>query len=215
MLEMEYAPTFEDDLIVTDAQIVAEHIRNAILRGGINLFACCILGLPLCTSGLLQPVSLPCCGVVVSHCGAQRLLQSGHCQLCKRPLTSEMQVIEASKIVIRAIDAERKGAGARFLDMTQVETPGDRRLGSGGEGVVYDGMFEGQAVAVKKMELHSMDWRKMNSIRHVLCVSHFAANFSRNICRMKGYCASVDELWCVSQDTDQNMCWPEYEYLLR
>ena len=98
-------------------------------------------------------------------------------------------------MVVWAIRAEHQGAGARRLDMNQVTT--GNFLERGGEGAVYKGEFEGQEVAVKKIPLYGLDWKMMNSLRHVLRVSHFAATFSRHICQMKGYCANDDELWCV------------------
>ena len=169
------------------------------MSGGLRLFACWIVGLPLRTAGQLQPVSLPCCGVVVSYIGAKQLLTmetEKYCPLCKTPLCSQSQVMKADEMVIRAIQAEDQGVGARRLDQSQVRI--GEILAHGGQGIVYHGQFEGEEVAVKTMNLPSKDWREMDSVRHVLCVSHFAATFSRNICQMKGYFVAENKLWCVS-----------------
>ena len=177
--------------------MLARRIRTAVCEGGVHLFACTVKGLQFQSEGSLRPVSLPCCGFVVSDAGAKQVLRVDEkCPMCKTRLhrRQEREVREAPEMVKRAIQAEHMGQGPNRVNKTDVQLFTDDMLGRGGEAVVYKGIFEGEEVAVKCMSLPSLEWRALNSVRHVLGVSHVAGTFSRNICQMKGYFATETEL---------------------
>ena len=170
-------------------------------NGGIQLFECTVKGLPFQSEGSLRPVSLPCCGFVVSRAGAMQVLhEDNKCPMCKKRLdhSLESQVKDAPEMVKRAVQAEQMGRGPHRINENDVQILYDEKLGAGHEGIVYRGTFEQQEVAVKCMLLPDLEWRALNSIRHILGVSHLAGTFSRNICQMKGYFISKKELGCAS-----------------
>lgn len=143
--------------------------------------------------GPLRPVTLPCCAFVVSHAGAQQLLERGQCQLCKCPLTASSQLADSESVGV-AVAAEAHGFAPRIIRSEDVAVTGS--IGSGGEGVVVKGTLHGRPVAVKQIPLPAAAGAKeMASAKQVVSTTYIAGVASPYVCKLLGYCWTETELW--------------------
>lgn len=101
---------------------------KAISAGHLKVTSCLVIGAPLMPEGPLRPVTLPCCGFVVSDLGAQQLRSRGQCQLCHVPLAADAAV-EENDAVARAVAAEERGLAPRLLRSAEVAV--GEKIGAG------------------------------------------------------------------------------------
>ena len=190
----------EDDL--SDAhdahapsRLWAAAAMKAITAGHLKVTSCLVLGVPLMPEGPLRPVTLPCCGFVVSHAGAHQLLRQRQCHLCHVPLAADAEVVDNSAVAL-AVAAEERGVSPRLLKSGEVSVR--ERIGAGSQGTVYRGMWGDTEVAVKKVPLPAAAGaQEMACIKHVIAASQLAAVASPHVCKLHGYCWTDTELWCV------------------
>lgn len=178
----------------------AAAIQQALISGKFVVLACIVLGMPLMPEGPLRPVTLPCCGVAVSHAGAGLLLRAGVCQVCKSPLAADAQ-LPTNEAVTAAVRAESNGFKPKVLQRGDVEidvSPGSK-IGSGGEGKVVRGTLRGgRAVAVKQIPLPAVvEVKDSASVKQVVSASYIAGLSSPYMCTLYGYCWTDAELWCA------------------
>lgn len=178
---------------------IALSIRDSILSGQLKLTGCMVLGVPIMPAGPLRPVSMPCCGFVVSYTGARQLVQKGRCQLCKKPI-KEDALLEQSEHAVQTVLMEDRGFRPRLFHSTDVAFDDPPvSLGAGAEGSVVRGVLNGRHVAVKKMQLvGEFGPAEAEGFHQLICVSYIAGLSSRHVCKLLGYCSTDSELWCVT-----------------
>lgn len=175
----------------------AAAIQQALVSGKFAVLACIVLGMPLMPEGPLRPVTLPCCGVAVSHAGAGQLLRAGVCQVCKSRLAAHAQ-LPTNEAVTAAVQAESNGFKPKVLQRGDVAigvSPGSK-IGSGGEGKVVRGTLRGgRAVAVKQIPLPAVvEVKDSASVKQVVSASYIAGLTSPYMCTLYGYCWTDAEL---------------------
>eukprot|EP00892_Ulva_mutabilis_P009465 jgi/Ulvmu1/6891/UM031_0097.1 len=178
----------------------ATAVKNAISRGRLKVTSCLVLGVPLMPEGPLRPVTLPCCGFVVSQLGAQQLLQQRRCHLCHVPLAADSHV-QPNDAVALAVAAEERGLSPRLL--TSADVAVGEKIGAGSQGIVHRGRWGDVEVAVKRIPLQpAAGAQEMACVRHVVAASHLAAVASPHVCKLHGYCWTDSELWLVLELCD-------------
>lgn len=181
-----------------DTQLAAA-MKDAIASGRLQVTACLILGLPLTPDGPLRPITLPCCGLVVSHAGGQHSARLGRCQLCNVPLPPECPArFRDNTAVAAAVAAEELGVAPPLLHCSDVEVDWAECIAAGGEGAVYRGRLHDRAVAVKVVSLSTPARRARDvaSVQNVVAASFLAAIASPHVCEVLGYCWNGSDLWC-------------------
>lgn len=178
---------------------IAVSIRESLLAGMLKLSGCMVLGVPIMPAGPLRPISLPCCRFIVSHAGAQQLVQKGRCRFCHKPLKKDAMLSE-SEHAAQTVRMEDRGFRPRLFrseDVTLEDPPVS--LGAGAEGTVFRGKLKGRPVAVKKIRLDG-EFRREDAegFHQLISVSYIAGLASRHVCKLHGYCWTDTELWCAT-----------------
>eukprot|EP00892_Ulva_mutabilis_P009460 jgi/Ulvmu1/6887/UM031_0093.1 len=183
------------------AEAMAAAMRDAIHRGRLQLSACLVLGVPLMSRGPLRPVTLSCCGLFVSHAGAQHCEAARKCALCN---TAQPPLWKDNEAVAAVVRAEESGLMHMPQLLEQREITLKEEIASGGEGTAYFGALWGLQVAVKRQKLGKQvtTAQEVAEVRQVVMASYLAGNASPHVCRMHGYCwteRDPKELWLVTE----------------
>lgn len=174
----------------------AEKLQQAILAGTVSITACLVLGMPLMPQGPLRPVTLPCCGFVVSHTGAQRLLAQRKCSFCLKSMAGDAR-IEVNDAVCATVAAEGQGVAPCVFQHSDVAI--GEPIGQGGEATVVRGVFKRRDIAVKRVPLADTPGAaEMAGLRQVINASYIAGVASPHVCKLHGYCWAGSEVWCVT-----------------
>eukprot|EP00892_Ulva_mutabilis_P009462 jgi/Ulvmu1/6889/UM031_0095.1 len=175
----------------------AQALTGAIVNGRLSVTACLVLGVPLMPEGPLRPVTLPCCGFVVSHIAAQQMLQERRCRVC-RWVMDPGAALEDNEAVAMVVAAETHGFAPRLLRSSQV-TLGEG-IGAGGEGTVQHGRLGDKPVAVKRVRLPEVTGAKeVASVKQVVAASYVAGITSPHVCKLHGHCWTDTELWLLME----------------
>ena len=174
----------------------AEAMTHAIANGRLTITSCHVLGLPLMPEGPLRPVTLPCCGVVVSQMASSSILEKQICTVCYAKIIAG-ETVKDNEAVVRVVGAETLGFAPRLFQTSEVEL--GENLGSGGEGTVHEGRVNDKAIAVKRVKLPSpAGVKEVASFKQVVATSFVAGLSSPYVCNLHGYCWTDTELWCAA-----------------
>lgn len=179
----------------------AKALTSAIESGRVALTSCLVLGVPLMPDGPLRPVTLPCCGSVVSQIAASSILEEMTCTLCKAGICAGAAVL-VNEAMSRAVAAQTSGFVPRMFQTSEVEL--GQILCSTVVGDVHEGQVNENTIAVKKFMLPvlaAVDPRYISNISHieqVIAASYFAGQSSLYVCSMHGYCWTDKEMWYVA-----------------
>ena len=166
------------------------------MNGQLAVTSCLVLGVPLMPEGPLRPVTLPCCGFVVSQIAATSILEKQKCTVCHADI-SRGAAGEYNEAVARVVEAETYGFAPRLFRASEVEF--GEPLGRGGEGTVHRGRVNGKQVAVKRVTMPSpAGVKEISSVKQVVATSYVAGLSSPYVCKLNGYCWTDTELWYVA-----------------
>lgn len=186
----------------------AAETRSATrMLGQLKITWCVVLGMPLLLEGPMRPVTLPCCGFVVSFAGAQTLRTSGHCYSCSTPMSATSAQHHGFKNST-AVHTEKLAFLPRVLKAGDVTIIGSWQIHSRGEATLPYGSIQVQGrgrhrrVAVKMVPLpgsSGVENSVVAGVMHVVSTSYAAGLASPYVCQLRGYCWTDSEVWCATR----------------
>lgn len=180
--------------------------RSAML-GQLKITSCVVLGMPLLLEGPMRPVTLPCCGFVVSFAGAQMLRAFGLCYSCSA-LMSATSVQHHGFKNSTAVHTEKLAVLPEVFKSDEVTIIGSWQIHSRGDATLAYGSIQVQdrdghrRVAVKKVPLpgsSGVEDSVVAGVMHVVSTSYTAGVASPYVCQLRGYCWTDSEVWYATR----------------